>query len=130
VGWRPKCGHCLKAGHVWAQCPVHLSKDEKTSKSTPYPSFPATIAANMELPSTGQANNSVTPTPFILSLKDHSVSILSTLSLPAGMLHVDSTLTAHMEPEISHFFHYTKLHKPIHVTLANEHVILAPGWGQ
>jgi hypothetical protein len=32
VGWRPKCGHCQKPGHVWVQCRARLSKDEKTPK--------------------------------------------------------------------------------------------------
>ncbi|KAG0691746.1 hypothetical protein DFH29DRAFT_819035, partial [Suillus ampliporus] len=34
-----------------------------------------------------------------------------------------------MEPEISRFSHYTKLREPIRVTLADEHVVFAPGWG-
>ncbi|KAG2131983.1 uncharacterized protein EDB93DRAFT_1094085, partial [Suillus bovinus] len=35
-----------------------------------------------------------------------------------------------MEPEISCFSHYTKLREPIRVMLADEHVVLAPGWGK
>jgi hypothetical protein len=63
-------------------------------------------------------------------LKDHSASISSTLTLPDRMFHVDSAATAHMEPEISRFSHYTKLRDPICVMLADEHVVLAPGWGK
>jgi len=46
------------------------------------------------------------------------------------MFHVGSAATAHMEPEMSRFSHYTKLCDPIRVMLADEHVVLAPGWGK
>jgi hypothetical protein len=26
LGWRPKCGHCVKAGHIWAQCRAHCKE--------------------------------------------------------------------------------------------------------
>ena len=68
--------------------------------------------------------------PFLLSLGDHSASISSTtLDTTSSLFHVDSASTAHMEPEISRFSHYTLLHEPIRVTLADNHVVLAPGWG-
>jgi transposase InsO family protein len=130
VGWRPKCGHCQKAGHVWVQCHARLSKDEKAPKSAPRPSSPATTAANTVLPPADPTDESTVPPPFILTLKDHSASISSALTLPTGSFHVDSASTAHMEPEISRFSHYTKLRDPIRVTLADEHVVFAPGWGK
>jgi hypothetical protein len=130
VGWHPKCGHCHKAGYVWVQCRARLSKDKKAPKSADHPTPPATISTNTELPLAGQADESVESPPFILSIKDHSASISSALTLPAGSFHVDSASTAHMEPELSRFSHYTKLHEPIRVTLADEHVVLAPGWGR
>lgn len=34
LGWRPKCGHCAKAGHIWLQCRARLSKEEKNPKPT------------------------------------------------------------------------------------------------
>ncbi|KAG2745135.1 hypothetical protein P692DRAFT_20877414 [Suillus brevipes Sb2] len=113
VGWRPKCGHCQKAGHVWVQCRARLSKDEKAPKSAPRPSSPATTAANTVLPPADPTDESTVPPPFILTLKDHSASISSALTLPTGSFHVDSASTAHMEPEISRFSHYTKLRDPI-----------------
>jgi transposase InsO family protein len=126
VGWRPKCGHCQKAGHVWVQCRAHLAKDEK--KSAPNSSTTA-VAANTESPLPDQPDASVTTSPFILSLKEHSANISSSLTVPAGSLHVDSAATAHMEPDISRFAHYTRLPEPIRVKLADNHVVMAPGWG-
>jgi len=34
TGWRPKCGHCLKLGHIWMQCHARLSKDDKAPTSS------------------------------------------------------------------------------------------------
>jgi transposase InsO family protein len=135
MGWRPKCGHCLKAGHVWLQCRARLSKDERNTKSAPPPPSPAAIAANTEVSSIDKPDHASTAPdttrhpPFILTLKDHSASISSSLTVPTGLFHVDSASTAHMEPDISRFSHYTKLSEPICVKLADNHVVLAPGWG-
>ncbi|KAG1846631.1 hypothetical protein F4604DRAFT_1936295 [Suillus subluteus] len=58
VGWRPKCSHCQKAGHVWVQCRARLAKDEKKSALH---SSPAAVATNTESPLADQADESVTP---------------------------------------------------------------------
>ncbi|KAG2032933.1 hypothetical protein BDR03DRAFT_1014785 [Suillus americanus] len=130
VGWRLKCGQCLKAGHIWLQCRARLSKDEKNLKSAMPISSPAAIATNMEVSTADQPDaNAVSQSPFILTLKEHSANILLSLTVPMGSFHVDSASTAHMEPDISHFAHHTKLHELICVKLADDHVVLAPGWG-
>jgi hypothetical protein len=132
VGWRPKCGHCQKAGHVWAQCRARLAKDEK--KSAPRSSPPA-VATNTESPLADRPNadatspNAIPQSPFFLTLKEHTANISSSLTMPVGSIHVDSASTAHMEPDISRFAHYTKLDEPIRVKLADNHEVLAPGWG-
>jgi transposase InsO family protein len=128
MGWRPKCGHCSKPGHVWVQCRARLSKDEKGPKSAlPLPS-PSAAAADTDTLSPGPSDQDASP-PFVLTLNTHSASISSTADVPPGLFHVDSASTAHMEPDISRFSHYTKLREPIRVTLADDHVVLAPGWG-
>ncbi|KAG2029859.1 hypothetical protein BDR03DRAFT_1017804 [Suillus americanus] len=104
--------------------------DEKNPKSATPLSSPAAIATNMEVSTADQPDaNAVSHPPSILSLKDHSANISSSLTVPTGSLHVDSASMAHMEPDISCFAHYTKLHEPIRVKLADNHVVLAPGWG-
>ncbi|KAG0707160.1 hypothetical protein DFH29DRAFT_995221 [Suillus ampliporus] len=122
----PPKGFDESKGDGWI-CRARLTKDEKKSALC---SSPAAVAANTESPLADQPDEPVTSPPFILTLKDHSASISSTLDLPDGMFHVDSAATAHMEPEISRFSHYIKLREPIRVTLADEHVVLAPGWGK
>ncbi|KAG2036221.1 hypothetical protein BDR03DRAFT_1011945 [Suillus americanus] len=97
LGWRPKYGHCAKAGHIWLQCHACLSKEEKNLKSASPVSSTAAIATNMEVSTADQPDtNAVSHPPSILSLKEHSANISSSFTVPAGSLHVDSAATAHM----------------------------------
>jgi transposase InsO family protein len=126
MGWRPKCGHCSKVGHIWALCHGRLPKEDKAPKSASPLHTPT--STDTDIPLAGKRDEDAPP-PFLLTLNDHSASISSTLDVPSGSFHVDSASTAHMEPEKSHFSHYTKLREPIRVTLADNHVVMAPGWG-
>jgi hypothetical protein len=128
MGWHPKCGHCSKVGHIWALCRGRLPKEDKAPKSASPLHTPTSTDA--DIPLAGKHDEDAPP-PFLLTLNDHSASISSMLDVPSGSFHVDSASTAHMEPEISHFSHYTKLREPIRhgVTLADNHVVMAPGWG-
>ncbi|KAG0700627.1 hypothetical protein DFH29DRAFT_1000967 [Suillus ampliporus] len=110
-----------KLGTFGCNVVPRLSKDKKNSKSATPLSSPAAIATNLEVSTADHPDdaNTISRPPFILTLKEHSTNISSSLAVPMGSFHVDSASTAHMEPDISCFAHYTKLHEPIHVKLAD-----------
>ncbi|KAG2159510.1 uncharacterized protein EDB93DRAFT_1245307 [Suillus bovinus] len=74
MGWRLKCGHCSKAGHVWVQCHTWHSKDDKPLKSASLPLPQPSTDADTHL--AGTADGTTHP-PAHLTLGDLSLHCLA-----------------------------------------------------